>query len=194
MAAVLGLVILLTASQPLDSTNASTFSWRTGDTGCSTANSADSASHGFYYDPGLTGNMAAATNWARSNVIDPTDINTFDVGTVAFDTDVVVYDQDYTTYCGYSWHSPGGSGVVGLNKCVLLATNPANACEKNEIRYDESFTNSTTSDNRNGLACHENGHALGLAHVSSGSCMVTFYPKPLGYSAHEVFDHINAMY
>lgn len=55
------------------------------------------------------------------------------------------------------------------------------------------MTNTATTADRNGLACHENAHALGLQHAA-GSCMVSFFPKPLSYSAHEVNDHINAMY
>jgi hypothetical protein len=153
--------------------SAHAYSWRTGaaSLGCSGVdNSADSAAHGYWYNSELSSVMAQATSWARANAIDPTDITTFDVAALAFDTDVVVYDQNYTDWCGEAWH--GAGPVIGLTHCVSLATNPANACEKAEVRYDESYTGGASTARRRNLACHENGHTLGLDHVvTNSSCM-----------------------
>jgi hypothetical protein len=154
--------------------DASAFSWRTGSAslGCDGVNnSADSISHGYWYNSGLSSVMAQATSWARINAIDPTDINTFSVPALAADTDVVVYDQNYTDWCGEFWNGSGGF-VIGMTHCVSLASNPANACEKTEVRYDESYTNGVTTTRRRNLACHENGHTLGLDEELAGtSCM-----------------------
>jgi hypothetical protein len=158
----------------LGPSDAEAFSWRTGSAslGCEGVNnSADSISHGYWYNSALSSTMAQATSWARTNAIDPTDINTFSAPSLAVDTDVVVYDQDYTRLCGEYWDGSGGF-VVGMTHCVSLATNPANACEKTEVRYDESYTNRVTTTRRRNLACHENGHTLGLDEEFAGtSCM-----------------------
>ncbi len=164
---VLGAIVAIAA-------DAGAFSWRTGSAslGCNGVNnSADSISHGYWYNSALSSAMAQATSWARANAIDPTDINTFDVPALAPDTDVVVYDQDYTNWCGQPWNGSGGF-VIGMTHCVSLASNPANACEKSEVRYDESYTNGATTTRRRNLACHENGHTLGLDEETAGtSCM-----------------------
>ncbi len=174
-------------------------SWRTGSAslGCNgVVNSADSISHGVWHSSTLSSAMASATSWARTNVIDPTDINTFTVTSVAVDTDGTVYDQDDTTFCGYSWHGSGGLVVLGRAMCVSLATNPANACEKHEVRFDESYTGPATTTQRRHIACHEMGHTLGLTHPpqNSGSCM---YADPnsttLTFSAADI-TNINLFY
>lgn len=159
--------------------------WRTGtlSLGCDALvnNSADSISHGYFYSAALSSPMASATSWARTNTLDPTDMNTFSVATLAWDTDVVVTDANYTPgpagHCGYAWH-PGLDGeiVTGATNCTALATNPANACEQFYVRYDESYTNTASTTARRNLACHENGHTVGLVHdwSSDPSCMNNF--------------------
>lgn len=137
--------------------------------------------------------MRTATEWNRTANLEPTDLTTFVVTAEAPDTDVVVLDQNYTNFCGYSWHGSGGS-VVGLTTCVLLATNPASSCEKFQVRYDESFTVGASATQRRSLACHEVGHTLGLGHTTGTTCMVAGSAFPTAYSAHEISSHINASY
>ncbi len=126
------LVTALVWSPP--SADASTFYWRTSETGCLDFNSADSAYHTFYYNSGLSSTMRSATDYARWNAVDPMDTTTAMVA-LAVDTDVVVYDQDYTSYCAYTWHP--ASEMAGLATCSYLTANPAGACERFEVRYDE---------------------------------------------------------
>jgi hypothetical protein len=140
--------------------------------------------------------MVTASDYARLFVIDPTDLNTFMVGTLAVDTDVAVYDQDYSTWCNFNWH-PNPFGIVGLTTCVTLATNPANACEKHDVRFDQSFTDWASTVQRYELSCHEFGHTLGLGHVTAkDSCMYGggTFSGIYAYSAHEVNVHLNPNY
>jgi hypothetical protein len=80
-------------------------------------------------------------------------------------TDVVVYTQDYTTYCGRPWHPQvNGPSTVGLTTCVS-PNSGASTCEKHEVRYDLSWWNQNMDNGyRRDMACHETGHTLGLRH------------------------------
>lgn len=183
-------VCAMSVAAPATIARGSNYSGTTGVTGCTGVNEADNADHTFYYDD-VTAAMDNATDWVRTNDLDPTDLYTSLVPLTSV-TDVVVYERDYTTYCDLPWYDPAqGEGVVGLATCVSL--NVADECEKHSVRYEQEFTSATTVSNRRGLACHENGHAVGLLH-RSGSCMQQNYPKPMNdYSSHDI-SHIDANY
>lgn len=190
--------VLLTAALlwPADVAGSSTFWWRTYSAGeCAGGNSADSSYHTFYYNSGLSSVMRSATDYARAYAIDPMDLNTAMVA-LAVDTDVVVYDQDYDRRCLLAWH-PTPMGVTGLAECRTLTPNPAGACEKAEVRYDESYTSIATTTERRWIACHELGHTLGLTHNESypdTSCMAAENNGRTTYSWHERVDHIDPSY
>ncbi|WP_203906423.1 zinc-dependent metalloprotease family protein [Rhizocola hellebori] len=183
-AAVIAAAFLaITAFGPVAPANADNYSGQTGDTGCTGLNEADNATHSFHYVD-LTQHMTDATNWARTNNLNPTDINTTYDSTLDSLTDVVVRDVHYVDYCGYDWLQPGGSGVVGLATCDSLS--PSGQCEQHTVRYNLNFTESTPQSNERGLACHELGHTLGLQHTTGNTCMQTGYPKPVNdYSNHD---------
>lgn len=179
------------------SADASTFWWRTSVYGmCYGNNSADSYYHTFYYNSGLSSDMRSATDYARLNSLNPTDMTTAMV-TLAVDTDVVAYDQDYTDYCGLDWHpSTSENAAGGLAACRYLTANPAGACERWEIRYDESAMNEGGLDYRRYAACQEIGHTVGLDHYNyTYTCMDDDEPTlRTTYSSHEIGVHINPNY
>lgn len=80
-------------------------------------NQADNASHGFHY-VALQPSVQAAATWARVNTIEPSPVSTYLDPNLNSSTDVVVRNQDYTTYCWYSWHSAGST--IGVTTCDTL--------------------------------------------------------------------------
>lgn len=167
---------------------ASTFYGATGKTGCTAFNMADNHEHTYYYS-NLTAAMTAATTWSRINNVNPTDMTTVLMSSESSATDVVVYDTNYTSYCGYTWHTPGEGGVIGLATCVSV--NRVGECEKHEMRFDTSYTADASLTNRRSLACHETGHTLGIGH--STECLATPLSGSTIFSSHDIA-HINANY
>ncbi len=142
----------------------------------------------------LTSYMDAATDYARSHAIDPTDVYTSIDTTPDEHTDVDVLDRYYVDYCGYAWYTSATGGVIGAAKCDLLSS--TSRCDRHSVRYSSTWGDGATTAQRRWLACHENGHALGLAHRSAtDSCMVPSLPASLTstFSGHDVA-HINANY
>lgn len=50
--------------------------------------------------------MQDAQNGVRIYIYDGTDVNTTLLNSVSSATDAVVYDLNYTTYCGINWDGP----------------------------------------------------------------------------------------
>jgi hypothetical protein len=161
-------------------------------------NMQDPNPHTIYYDS-LEQSVRDHMEWARWAVVDPTTVDSQLVSSATSLTDVVVYDQDYTTYCGLNWHDPGpepNEGFAGYVFCVSLTSN--NKCEKHELRIDLSWWNTSFAgaDNNNMprryMACHEMGHTLGVRHPnrlepedSFDSCMVPGQAAPDYIAMHD---------
>lgn len=141
-----------------------------------------------FSDVDLTPNMAEAVWWSRTARFDPTRHDTSYVSSVSSNTDIVSYDQDYTTYCFLAWHSIGTGGVIGLATCVSLVG--GGACEKHETRFDLSYMNAVDQNNRRTVACHETAHAVGLAHRYENGCTYPTAPHAGELTLHDV-THIN---
>lgn len=143
-------------------------------TGCDDLNQADNKTHNFEYID-LNSDNTAATEWVRKNVIDPTIINTSIDATPDALTDVNVLDRYYIDYCGYNWYTSNSGGVIGSTKCDLLS--PTNRCDRHSVRYTNNWTDIASTTGRRWLACHENGHALGLKHRNENAdgCMSPSY-------------------
>ena len=97
-----GLVVALIWLVPPSVARAPNFFGITGATGCTALNQADNASHSYQYID-LSSYMDSATDYARANAIDPTDVNTVIDGTPDALTDVLGRDRYYDDYCGYNW-------------------------------------------------------------------------------------------
>lgn len=176
----------------MSSAGAGNFSGASGNTGCNGGvNKTDNATQWYWYDS-LQSNVSAAQNWVRNNVYEAiAGLSTTNDTSEKSTTDAIVRDQNYTDYCGKNWHPAGG--VWGNTSCNTL--NGANECESHVIRYDNSYMNSTTQDNRRGLACHETGHSWGLQHRDTGSkCMKQFGPYPTSLTSNHDVPHLEQNY
>ena len=135
-----------------------------------------------FYHSALEPAVNSAVEWARTERYEKTSISTSLLTSSGSTTDVVSFDQDYTVYCGYTWHNPTttspGVVTIGLSTCVSIATDGLR-CERHENRYDTSymFADGITQDHRNIVACHETGHAWGFSHrTAENGCM--YHPMP----------------
>lgn len=169
--------------------NATNFVPANSTTGCG-LNAADDGTHGYYYSS-LEANTAAVVDWSRVNNYDPTVINTVNVAYTTA-TDVAVFDSDYTgTYCGGAWYMETNPGQIGYVNCVRLT---GSACDQHEMRFDTDWMlgSEETTTQRRAIACHENGHTLGLAHIANQptSCMTATPGNAVGLIQHDR-DHLN---
>lgn len=147
-----------------------------------------------FFRSSLTTGMYNAVAYTLNSHVAPTDIAVAaEQGSADGNTDVVYFDADYATYCGFSWHGSGG-GVVGLAECVSLS---GSACQRFDLRFDTSWTDTQSDDWRRALSCHETGHSMGLLHRDNAGteigCMPATLDLVVNYSSHDI-SHINANY
>lgn len=172
---------------------ANNFSGASGTTGCNPTvnNMADNNYHTFYYSS-LASTTREAQDQARALHYDPTDIDTVVLGSATSTTDVVVYDLNYTSYCNLNWDGGPGNNFFALVTCA--SKNSTSACEKHELRYDNSDIDFLPYEERVGLACHETGHTVGLEHRDAETgCLETAAPYPNFLTWHD-FYHIQDAY
>ena len=174
---------------PVSATN---FSGASGLTGCGNNNKADSAAHGFFY-VAMSPRNASAMGWARTNVLDPTKINTYSDANTST-TDVLVNDGYYSDLCGYTWYNPSTmtGGAVGLATCGSLS---GNACEQFRVYMNQHFTDIANLTDLRSLATHEAGHTIGLLHRTGNTVMQQGYPKPsLTFDPAHDIPHLDSNY
>jgi hypothetical protein len=121
-----------------------------------------------------------AMNWARTNVYNPTDVNT--VNEVHGRDDVASYTNNYKD-----------SGWYGIVDCVDYRNKKV--CDHWHLHIN-TFYGPYTRHAARALACHELGHTLGLQHTTAtGTCMRTANPAnlPLKIRPHDR-RHLNNRY
>ncbi len=166
------------------------FSGNTNSTSCMQTNMTDGGDHTYHYFD-LSQDMKAATGFARSYNFDPTDLDTFYDSSLDGNTDVVVLDEEYTNFCGYTWWSPTRNGTIGLAKCDIKRA--SGVCNQHAVRYNLHWTSRASVNNQRSLACHENGHTAGLLHRNDG-CMADPLNGLLFLSNHDINQHVNPNY
>lgn len=139
----------------------------------STGNMTDSTTHTYHMNTTwTTQNVEDAMNWHLPRLASEYGMTVQEHSSNNTNTDIVVFDADYTTQCGLDWDaSPGNK--VGLAKCVNH-WNATQRCDRHYLRFDTSDTNNFSAAKNRKLACHETGHALGLKHrfrTSDPGCM-----------------------
>lgn len=168
-------------SAPIQGAGASNWAGASGQTGCTSLNSADNKTHTIYYSS-LDSSQATEVDDFRNYLRNNTAVTDQTVSVPDSTTDAVLYDEDYTTYCGYGWD--GTFGILGLTTCVSI--NTAYECEKHEVRFDTSDYSALGSTGREHNACHELGHSLGLTHSGeSSSCMMPGQYSVTTYTNHD---------
>lgn len=125
---------------------------------------ADNKDH-YYHYVSLESYTITAANWGRDR-IDATDMNTYDDGACNAQTDVCIFDSDYSSEW---WQTKYG-------RASCLVTAGSSKCDKWKIQFDTgNLANWNLTQLRRG-GCHEWGHTVGLKHFDSvgtneGSCM-----------------------
>jgi hypothetical protein len=133
--------------------------------------------------------------WSRINNLDPTDINTQMEGSATALTDVIAYDRYYGDYCGYAWFN-GSTGLVGLTTCEGIVSGSNPRCEQHGVRISNSFVDAAGTFQERQIACHENGHTLGLQHRPSSATTSCMPDNMVGTATYDGHDQsiINANY
>lgn len=187
----LAAVLVVVAPPAADATN---FSGASSGTGCLANNMQDNRDMTFHRSS-LTTRMYNAVAFVNNNLIAPTDITMqAEQSTPDGNTDVVMYDLDYSTYCGFDWHpdgpDPDTNWVAGHAECDTLS---GSKCQRFEVRWDTSLTDGLNDNGARTWACHELGHTLGLLHRNEGCMPATVPANAPAYSTHDV-SHVNANY
>ena len=173
--------------------SASNFSGPTGATGCgnSMVNMQDNSVMTFSRQA-LTVQFSSAVSYVLNTDIVPTDIQlAAEDKTPDGNTDVIYYDNFYTTYCGLFWGNPNSPSILGASICQSLS---GSKCQQSFVLFSESLATTSTSAYLRSIACHETGHSVGLLHrADSTGCMTTAPGLMPLYTPHDII-HVNANY
>lgn len=183
------MVSALVAGMQTTTAEATNFWGATGRYGqCVGGNKSDAAPLSFTYVD-LAQAMDNATDWARANAIQPSGLPTSYDATPNENIDVIVIDAQYVSYCNQQWATSATSGgVAGFTTCNSI--NSLNQCQSADVRYNNNWTFDVGTDRERELACHENGHAIGLSHPNTTAEQVGLGCMSFGatqelYSAHD---------
>ena len=126
-----------------------------------------------------TTEWGAAIQWAMTNALDPTVMNTVLVDGSVYDVRVV--DDNYNNFLTAWTSCPPEAQVSG--------SHPYKVCRGQKIHVNLQNVSGYTVTQRRSLACHELGHTVALRHVDNpdaASCMrVNVINRPTTYSGHD---------
>ena len=131
-----------------------------------------------------------ATNWVRSNLIDPLPVmSTSYDSSEKTSTDIVVIARDYDDYCydvwpsTLRWTSDGSTELLGFTQCDYVVA--SGRCDQANVRNDLDYFNNHDANHDRFEICHEVGHAMGLSHRDEDACMNVGVYHPPRYSNHD---------
>lgn len=169
--AVVIVVLTLVSPAPAGATN---------DSGVRVPNGQDV---GLYYS-NLDAAFETAVQWVRANRINPTDVQTIRKSASAADMRLGLANYAWPPDQWGEYQCVQGFSYLGVFICT-----------DGRVRFHSNRAWDAT--NRRDLACHELGHALGLAHRGDGACMQAVVPYGAannpGYGTHNL-GHLNAWY
>lgn len=162
---------------------------------CGGGNITDDKDVSFYYDPVTPADVRGVSNWVRTDLLNPTALDTSLQSTPNNDTDVYLIAQNYTDWCeaelGIQWTTNGTTGLHGVTNCEVKDSSTPR-CAKANVRLSTLFFGAHDAPGDRWLVCHEVGHAIGLRHRQlSSSCMATCSTHPPFYTTHDIA-HFNA--
>ena len=137
----------------------------------------------------LAADTITALNSSRTQDYNPTDLNTFNEDVLTNQT--VAIDYDYSgTICGFQWWENGqDGGKIGFSRCMIVVPG-GSKCDQNRLDFDNDWMGpGQPSGVKQSLACHEFGHAMGLAHIDpsvTNSCMLDPISGQQHLSGHDI--------
>lgn len=186
------LIAVIAAIQPASANYLVGYTGNSGCTGLNMMDQFDSTVH--YKRFALRTDNYDGVGWGMAFAVHPTDLDA--VSTSSSTTaDVIFYDGNYSTYCGYTWWTSGSGGTGAIATCHTLS---GSGCAQHRIYIGNEYSDELDTTEHRILACHETGHAIGLTHnshsASSNSCLRSSVLSGGGttyYSSHETNDSIN---
>lgn len=148
----------------------------------------------YFWNEDLVADHSSAVAWTRTNLLNPTSLDTFPAATIG-GADVVSRDRYYTDWCvGYfgEWTTDGVYGTVGITACYATVAN--GRCDQQVIRISNVWFDHWGTKGDRFAVCHEIGHAIGLVHRNTGQgCIWTGVGISTlnNYTAHDL-NHFNA--
>jgi hypothetical protein len=139
---------------------------------------ANNKTHKVFYS--LSTQFKRAMNYVRTNIYNPTDVNT--VGSSHANSDVAAFTMNYQY-----------SGWYGVVDCIDYKNKKV--CDHWHL-HTNTFYGPNSRKEARAISCHEFGHTLGLQHTSaSGTCMKSAAPSalPLRLRKHDR-QHLNKRY
>lgn len=143
----------------------------------------------YQFDPNLSAQMRAASQWTLVNSYATTDLNVLHVGDG--------HDSDWNNH--YAIGAMPQPDLIGYHQCIYLFSSRPERCWHAHVRYRNASLYTTNYERA--LACHETGHSVGLRHHGTTAnspsvvrCMWNPVPSTDPFVGPHNVAHINAIY